>query len=247
MTLDSKILRTFVIIFQGRCGSTYLVEALDAHPEIECTGENFAALKKQKHDAHDQLEWAKCYLTTAESPQTLEKGFKTKLRDVLDLPGFKELIQSLSTRIIHLRRRNVVKLTISSFNSVRLKHKTGDWNLYKSTDRLPETVIDLETFASWLGSVEERAVRELSFVERLELPTLTAFYEDFLVNSTKYFEAIFSFLDLPFYDVKGRAIKSTSDDLRLAISNFEELKSNYKGTRYEWMFDEVISSQSGSV
>jgi len=245
MTLDSKTLRTFVIIFQGRCGSTYLVEALDAHPEIECTGEKFAALKKQQHNANDQLEWAKYHFTTAESPETSEKGFKTKLRDVLDLPGFKKLIQSLNTRVIHLRRRNVVKLTMSSFNSVRLKHKTGDWNLYKSSEKLSETVVDPETFASWLGNVEERAVKELSFVERLELPTLTLFYEEFLGNSTKYFEKIFSFLDLPFYEVKGNAIKSTSDDLRLAISNFEELKSHYRGTRYEGMFDEVISSRLG--
>ena len=141
-------LEPFVIIFQGRCGSTYLVEALDKHPAIECADERLAAIKKQNCGADIQLEWAEDFLSQRHHSGTTQKGSKTKLRDVLDPADFSQLLQSLDCRIIHLRRNNVVKLTISNFNSVRINDKTGDWNLYNRTNPLSKTSIDLETFDS---------------------------------------------------------------------------------------------------
>lgn len=244
--VNNNSFETFVIIFQGRCGSTYLVEALDSHPEIECVGEKLASLRKKKYNADDQLGWANNFLTHMDSPGVSQKGFKTKLRDVLNKSGFRDLLQSLNTRIIHLRRRNVVKLTISSFNSVRIRKKTGDWNIYDSTHKPSETAIDSEVFASWLGGVEKRALDEMAFVVALDLPVLTLFYEDFLCDPSSYFEQIFSFLNVPIREVTGKSFKSTNDDLRLAISNFDELRSQYSGTPYEAMFDEVIFSPETS-
>jgi hypothetical protein len=40
--------------------------------------------------------------------------------------------------------------------------------------------------------------------------------------------------------VTGQTLKITSDDLRAAIVNFDQLRANYVGTQYEPMFDEVL-------
>ena len=40
----------------------------------------------------------------------------------------------------------------------------------------------------------------------------------------------------------GQVRKNTNDDLREAVSNFDELRSHYIGTPYEQMFDEVLVS-----
>ena len=73
------------------------------------------------------------------------------------------------------------------------------------------------------------------------MPRLTLYYEDFLADSQAYFESIFDFLDVPYVDVRGKAMKITNDDLSKALVNYEELKSRYSGTPYGPMFSEVIS------
>jgi hypothetical protein len=40
---------------------------------------------------------------------------------------------------------------------------------------------------------------------------------------------------------RARVLKNTHDDLRLAVRNFDELRARYAGTRFEAMFDEVIT------
>jgi hypothetical protein len=42
--------------------------------------------------------------------------------------------------------------------------------------------------------------------------------------------------------VQGAFIKNTSDDLREAVSNIDQLRFYYIGTPYEQMFDEVLVS-----
>ena len=47
-------------------------------------------------------------------------------------------------------------------NAMRLNELTGDWNLYKATDRPTRLHIDLERFDMWLRAAERRS--ELSFL-----------------------------------------------------------------------------------
>ena len=40
--------------------------------------------------------------------------------------------------------------------------------------------------------------------------------------------------------LQGRCIKTTSDDLRKVVTNFDEFYAHYKGTHYQHMLDEVL-------
>ncbi len=39
--------------------------------------------------------------------------------------------------------------------------------------------------------------------------------------------------------LRGRCIKTASDDLRQVVTNYDELYAQYKGTHYQLMLDEV--------
>jgi hypothetical protein len=77
-------------------------------------------------------------------------GFKTKLVDVLDLPGFTELLHRKKVRVIQMQRRNRVKAVISRINAARLHEASGKWNLYDESDRLPPLEVDIAQFDQYL-------------------------------------------------------------------------------------------------
>jgi LPS sulfotransferase NodH len=231
MTESDKKRTPFVVLFQGRCGSTYLVEALAKHSRIRCWKEYFSTLKDRKYSAAEQLDWLDSFYNNPPAECTAV-GFKTKLDDVLDLQGFAEALGRYRARVIHLQRRNTIKLTVSFFNAMRLNELTGDWNLYEPGDRPERLNIDLERFDTWLQAAERRSEAETAFVTQLGLPTLNVSYEDLLADETRTLHRIMDFLDVDHEDVRGDALKVTSNDMRDAIENFDELWGRYKGTSY---------------
>jgi LPS sulfotransferase NodH len=230
--------RPFVLLFEGRSGSTYLIEALASHPAIYTEGEKLVRLKDKGADR--QLQWVREFLARSSHRKYRAIGFKTKFRDILDPEGLSELLRQLQAQIILLQRRNRIKLVVSRSNAIRLNAFTGDWNLYKGEDRIPPASIDVVQFSNWLKRAEERNRKLVGYVQGLELPTFSLYYEDLLVNEQATLEQVCSFLDVEFEAIKGGCIKNTSDDLREAVVNFDELRSHYIGTPYEPMFDEVL-------
>jgi hypothetical protein len=216
------------------------MEALSRHPEIVCEHEYLDSLKKRKKTAKEQLDWVRTFLTQPLKAPTNAVGFKTKLKDVLDLNGFADLLTELPARVIHLGRRNVVKTTVSWFNSIRLNEASGHWNIYDNKVRLPPANIDPDQFHGMLCSVERDMQRETAFVGNLDLPKLVLFYEELLLDRDDFFKRIYSFLDVKSCAAVEKVFKATSDDLRDALSNFDELRSRYEGTGYEPLFDEVL-------
>jgi LPS sulfotransferase NodH len=228
----------FVLLFIARSGSTYLVDALASHPEICAKWEGL--LGKKSADA--QLQRARKFFTQSPHARYPAVGFKTKLGDVKDPEGFSKLLRDLGARIILLQRRNSIKHVVSQLNAQRIHDATGRWNLWNEEDRLPPATIDVAEFERRLERVEKKKRTLESYAKTLELPTLWLNYEDLLVDQRATLERVFSFLGVQSEPVQGGSIKNTSDDLREAVSNFDELRSRYVGTPYEQMFDEVLVS-----
>jgi hypothetical protein len=213
---------------------------LKTHPDIKADYERFAVLNQKGADGHQQLEWVKSYFTLPIISTKGAIGFKTKLVDVLDKEGFARLLQEKGFHIIQMTRNNLVKAVVSRINARRLYEKTGYWNLYKEEQRLPPLVIDLDEFDQFLTEREE-AIKELhEFISKLELPKINIVYEELLQEKEQTLERIFNFLHIKPKPVQSKPLKHTSDDLREAIDNFEELRGRYVDSRYEHMFDEVL-------
>ena len=84
-----QVLR-FVLLFVGRTGSTYLITALNSHPEVVAYGESLEEFKEGESSA--QLDRVRNLLTPRFVGRIKVLGFKTKRVDVLDPSSFAQLL-----------------------------------------------------------------------------------------------------------------------------------------------------------
>jgi LPS sulfotransferase NodH len=231
---------SYVILFIERDGSTYLTSMLMEHPQIQAEYEKFAVLRQQGAQGREQLKWLEDFLTPPLLGKKAALGFKTKLVDVLDMDGFVRLLNNKNCHLIQMRRRNMVKAVVSRINARRLYESSGNWNLYKESDRLPPMEIDPHQFDQFLDE-RRQADQELdNFIAGLDLPKIKVEYEDLLVNRDRVMNELFAFIDVPSLPLHGKTLKNTQDDLREVVLNFDDLRTRYTGSVYETMFDEVL-------
>lgn len=245
MTFWRTQVRRFVLLFEGRTGSTYLMEGLAQHPHIEARGEMLDPLLAR--GAAAQLAWTRRYLTPPWRGPYKAIGFKTKLRAILDPAGFAAILRTSPVSIIHMQRRNRIKSVVSTFKVMQLNTiKVGEpnaarFNIYTEDQRPPPPVIDVAKFREILQQRVQREEALAAYIADMQRPTLNLFYEDLLLDRPRVFHEVFDFLGVGDYPVSGQAIKLTSDDLRQAILNFDELRAAFVGTPYLPMFDEVLT------
>lgn len=227
----------FVVLFQGRSGSTLLIEYLNSHPEILAIDEAIVGFEGEAR-RQEQLDWVREYLTVDSDPPKPCKGFKTKLEDILDPDGFSELLSSLDARLLFLHRRNRIKLVTSLINGRRLFEQTGRWNRYGRGGQAEAVEIPVALFHKGLSSLEEEAASLRSYVEGLALPTLELTYEGLSFRAAETLSDVCRFLGVEPCSLSTKTRKNTPNDLRAALRNFDELKKSFRGSRYAMMFDE---------
>jgi len=227
-------IRPFVTLFNGRCGSTFLMEALDAHPAVRARPEWLP----RGGDRRDPLEWTRRTLGPAQDPGVLATGFKVKPKDVTDLDAFAGVLRDVGAHVICLRRLNLVKQTVSMFNACRVEQATGDWNIYDQPPPDEPLHIDPDTFEKWLSGLARQDRELVSYCEGLGLPLLHVTYEQVLADVDAVLGRVYGFLGVEPAHTRGRAQKITSDDLREAVANFDGLRARFAGTPFEAQFDE---------
>lgn len=239
MTNEKTTTTHFVILMNGgRVGSTYLTTALSQHPQVWAFGEGLSPRKEKGVEV--QNAWLNSFFSSPEAINYKAWGFKTKLVDILDRVHFEALLDEKNIHVILLKRRNIVKQTISWINSIRVAEATGDYNIYSDSDRPSLPYVDLDDFDEKLRIVESQAARFEKYTSSLNVPVLTLLYEDILVDDDLMMERILSFLNVPLIPLEAKTKKVTSDDLRSAILNFEELKQHLSNTEYQSFVDEVL-------
>ena len=226
----------FILLFQGRTGSSYLMDALNRHSGIFADGEILANYSNSEPQLNRLLK----FYSQNDTKKAVACGFKTKLRDIRDKVEFKKLLENEGIRVIYLERKNVIKTVVSKFNAYRLNNLKGVWNITDGKDRISKEAIDVNEFNKWLSGTLNYKEELEEFVSKLELSLLYLYYEDLMLDESGVFNKIFNFLGVGFEDIKGRFIKYTDDDLKKSLVNFDELKRHYKGTVFENMFDEVL-------
>jgi hypothetical protein len=233
----------YVILMNGgRVGSTYLTTALSQHPQVWAFGEGLSPRKEKGIEA--QNSWLNTFFESPEAVSYKAWGFKTKLLDILDRDYFESLLYDKNIHVILLKRRNLVKQTISWINSIRVAEATGDYNIFQDSDRPTLPHIDINDFDEKLRIVENHMLKFENYTNSLKAPILSLFYEDILVNVDLMMEKILTFLNVPNIPLEAKTKKVTSDDLRHAIVNFEELRQHLSNTKYQSLVDEVLIPSS---
>lgn len=235
----------FVLLFQGRTGSTYITERVNAHPDVKMEPEvwggwGFQVSKSERSQySQKQKDWLARFYAQFDDDAIRSIGFKTKLDDVIDKRSFIQFIRKNDIKIIHMTRRNIVKLVISEINAQRLFDATSKWNLDNEDERPGPFVLDLDEFDAkikWREQIEDWLD---GYIKIINNPTLSLCYEDMLFNEVHFFEKFYHFIGTKPADTRSKIIKNTPTDLRQIIINHEELLRKYKYTRYESMILDI--------
>jgi LPS sulfotransferase NodH len=260
----------FIILFQGRAGSTFLVDSLRNHPDIYCKSEillkytrslrpgekihlpkriyrQLLATYRGSVSERQSIAVERFYDRSA-SRHYVAAGFKTKVSDIASPEAMKQILESKNVKVIAMVRKNVIKQAVSRIRARILYEKTKgrnpqtSWNLYDEKDRLGPQTIQIAELDKVLKIVIFHNKVMSAFIDLLELPVLHLEYSELLADREASFLRVFEFLGARPLPLKCEVLKNTDDNLRNAILNFDELKKHYANTEFEPMFEERVQS-----
>jgi hypothetical protein len=249
---------SFVVIYYGNTGSTWLVETLSTSPHVLVPA--FEPLELWAWTAPDteKMTWIRTAFTPP-APRTAQAmqawfdelsvspqfkgvkgreqfrmvGFKMSEGVLADQAGLLELLDELGTGVITLQRSNRLKHALSLYRY----HEEEKSQFERKGIRAPSK-LDLEKFDGWVQESTRlhnrllefrRMVRDRLGSER----SLELSYEEFVTIEGKQatIERIGEFLR---FEVGGimysRFEKATPDDLATAVVNFRSLRRRYRST-----------------
>jgi hypothetical protein len=226
--------KKFVIFTVGRTGSNLLVSLLDSHPGIKCHGELL----------FKRVLFPQLYLKCQERLSSQDiYGFKIiyynfgvqKVEDPL------EILNELSSdgyKIISLKRRNVIRQTISHMYALhRQTFHEKEGQAKKSNNRM---IIDLNFFQQELEYFLDHRSREEQLLKNFSY--LQLYYEDDLLEKGRHqctMDKIASYLGIPNARVTSDFGKTTPQELSNVIENYEEFKRYLEQTEYyQYLFNE---------
>lgn len=221
-----------MILFPGRTGSSFLISCLGSHPQVVAEGERLVGIP-----TNEQSSWIRSYLDAPRDARVRAVGFKTKLKDVWDLGAFADLLRASRVRILLLRRRNLVKLAVSTLNARRVHAMTGRWNRGTDAPPLGPLEVDAETLASTIARCAHSQDEVDAYVRRLALPTMSLDYEELLADRVAWLRSVTDFLEVDALPLEGGFVKSTDDDLSVALADFARIRTAFRGTPREVDFE----------
>ncbi|RME94503.1 MAG: hypothetical protein D6773_19520 [Alphaproteobacteria bacterium] len=247
-------------VFTGRTGSTAMFKSYRNYPDdFIVEGEFIAGIAKsfrkpEGNKTYDGVEsaWA---AQRAKIVDLFEGGpddprariFKTKLQDVLDVDGFRSLLEDSGAHVVACWRENIVKYVISTIRAQKLREKVDAAGMgtesfpsnytTKMKDRGIEPVsavhVEPDFLMKRLRAAERARDNVKSFAEAVNAPVLAMPYEDYVADLQQGLDRIRDFTGTPTVRLSGKIIKHTPDDLEQAISNYAEIRDVLSGTRFE--------------
>lgn len=217
----------FVIFMPGRTGSSYLVSCLKRHSQIAIEGERLVGIK----NAAAQMEWMNKFYGQWRFRKKAV-GFKTKLKDVGDQEGLRDLLNRMNVKVVIALRHDIVRQAISVLNARKLIELHGVWNRNSATPELGKLVVDTEQLVREIEEVEKRNQELDAFNQTIQSPKLTLYYEDLCASCDTELQRVQQFLGVTPRRLEGRTLKSTPDNLRDALANYDEVVGRFEGTPY---------------
>ena len=247
----------FVIIFEGRTGSSYTVSCLNGHPHVLCYPEVLARENSplQKKILNGMIDGAAIeqissawinphYFHTLPTKRDVYQtvGFKTKLQDVWQVSQFDSFLHQHKFRLIYLKRRNLIKSALSMLNARRLVGKYGDgnWNASHKEQVQGAFYVPPDALIAQLQKRIRLEAWHQRFFDLYAENKQQFFYEDLLEDEAKFMRRLLSFLDVDDKTVQGLFFKNTPDQLEQAILNYDEIRSLFVNTYFERFFGKRV-------
>lgn len=251
----------FILLGQGRSGSSLITEALAEHPEVRIAGEVFHAEEEGRRLAFQALNGtgpggereAQYYRDGVDAWQFLEEavfyappgsgvraaGFKMFYRHARRNPAEKRawnyLLANNDVHVIHLIREN----TLESYISLRVAFLTGEWERPKgaNTQRKEQPRLRLEPKECEVYFNQEIAWRKWARESFGSHPFFEIKYEkDVCARFVEVMNEIHDFIAVPRRRARQLLEKQAQRPPRETVTNYEELKEYFRYTLYEDFF-----------
>ena len=243
----------FIILGTGRTGSNFLQSLLNSHSQIVAFGEIFQSydairwdyvsypLEAPRHQLslcqRDPIRFVETHVFARFPKEISAVGFRLfyshaqhpsqrclwpHLRDCKDL------------KIIHLKRRNVLRRYLSH----RVAKESGRWRVL-SGQTGGDTVsvrLDYDDCLQWFTKTREQEQKhDVLFADH---DMIDLFYKDLSRDYAGEMRRVQQFLGVEYQQVIPATHKQAKRPLSAAISNYHELKQEFKGTPWEEFFED---------
>lgn len=219
---------SFLMLMPGRSGSSFVISCLQSHPQIFAENEKLPTKSPEA-----QREFVRDLYETPRKRSIRAVGFKTKPKDIWSIEEFGGMLRGWGARILVLDRRNLLKSAVSRVNARRFHRQSGEWNRFVGKPDLPAKAISPSEIEGEVKVCVEAMNQIRSCAEAFALPTLFVYYEDLLADREEFFRLVTSFLGVRNISMNGVFVKTTDDDLRRALPNYDELVAHFRGTALE--------------
>jgi LPS sulfotransferase NodH len=231
----------FVIIANERTGSNLLVSLLSSHPDIHQCGEIVGESILRQNDIQEKIRligavryirnsFKKRFYKQAVGMKFLyhqlqdryaERWGITELSDILN-----ELRKNKKIKIIHLKRRNHLKVLISA----ELAKLTKEYVKRDPNSAIQEIQLTLKSkkctsFFQTIDENEKYFDKCFQSHEKLEI-----YYEDLVSDTENVCHKVLDLLQVEKCDLKSTTLKQSQKPLSERIQNYTELKQYFKNT-----------------
>lgn len=237
--------RRFIILGSPRTGSNYLLTLLRSHPNIYARGELFNRLcvfDYENHPLHAELLRRR----QADPENFLRRFCFFPLQASMDASGFKLFYQHVDgplrwfpfilrqepdIRIIHLKRRNVLR-QYYSYQRAMLDDRW--WTVAQET---PSTCITIDPDACLRFFASTVTLRN-RFDAIFRDVQLEVWYEDLIADKEGVMRKVQEFLGVPVRTLQSNLKKQNPFPLRECITNHNEVRARLLGTEWEPFLEE---------
>jgi LPS sulfotransferase NodH len=191
---------TFIILMNGRCGSSLLVSYLNQIPDLLCYPEilhNLSASRQQeilysflKGNEHEILGESELgYSGISRKDKDMDKlvasGFKVKWGDLAELDAFLSICRNNQIKLLYLTRTNIFKSALSRYQALKFYEEYGDYVKTSEDQILAPIHIDITEFERLLAQEEYfyHALNDIVIGYGVTVPGMT--YEELVVEPVK--------------------------------------------------------------
>jgi LPS sulfotransferase NodH len=252
----------FILLGQGRSGSTLIVRSLQRHPNVLMGSEHFHAEQEERHryyhelnggypperppqryyrDGEDGYEYLRDHVFhEREAEDQRAVGFKMFYQHARENARIKRawdyLTEHRDVHVVHLSRRNLFE----SFVSLKVAFITREWNRQRGAAPKAEPpppfeldVRECESYCTRATAFKRWADERFAAHPRIEVE----YERDVCGRFASMMDDVYGFLGLPSSPAEPLLVKLARRHPREQVSNYEELKEYFRHTLYEGMFE----------
>lgn len=211
----------FVIVCEGRTGSTLLHTYLNSHQQVLSYGDILNRIEVNEESLNTRIY--------CNHPSNLKAvGFKLFYGDHQYTNRntlFQQIIDDKNIRIIHLKRKNSMKM----FVSLKLAERSGEWTKGSARSNSHQELleIEIEELNQFIESYEQN--KELFNQMFTQHSVLEVNYEELVDKPKGCLGEIQKFLQVPEINLISALQKQNDKPLDQLISNYDTIKKAFPG------------------